>query len=209
MEIIPGIVPLVIGPAGAITGVAQAEMAEFYGQKVFYSPLVIAAGECPYLLMEDPLGVSEDNDPAQDLDGTTALIPISGNGPRLSLMFYVPHDKIRAIGRHAKVSVNAEIGTGGTWTTVSITLYSVDVTTGVATALSAVQTITLNLAGAASRKVGFILQDVNWAAVPLNSVVALKVGLSASATAATYIRAYHSRGKPDVRLVSEVVCDYI
>jgi len=185
--------------------VMQAGMGEFYGQKVYFDPMVINSVPCYYLLMRDPLGVSADNDPAQDLDGTTALIPISGDAVRIALFFYVPHDDIRRVRRHAKVTICGEIGASATWTKVRCRAYRTVIATGVQTALSAEKSVTLNLLGAASRCVEFLLQDLDYAAIAQGEVLTLQVSLYGSATVASYIRLNHSRGKPQVRFVSEII----
>jgi len=189
----------------AYSEVMQAGQGEFYGQKVYFDPMLINSVPQYYLLMRDPLGVGADNDPSQDLDGTTALIPISADAERIALFFYVPHDDIRRVRRHAKISITGEIGASATWTTVRCRAYRTNITTGVQTALTIEKSVTLNLLGAGSRSVDFILQDLDYSAIPQNEVLTLQIRLFGSATVASYIRLNHGRGKPQIRFVSEII----
>jgi len=188
----------------------NAQLTEFYGQKVSYDPFVDGGGNRYYLLLRRPLEVDADNDPSANNDSTVASVTSDTiDSERIAAYFYVPMDDIRTIRNHALAMATVECGSNMRCTTLRYRLYMAEILTGALTPITAEKSVTLNIDGPTSRAVRAILQDLTLYAIPEDYVLVLLIRVfgrqvSSSSTPA-YITLWHRRGLGDVKFETEVI----
>jgi hypothetical protein len=196
--------------AGAGVGTKIAEQAEFYGQEVYYDPLVVNSVAKYYLLLRHSLSTDADDDPSAVLDFTSASFASDiVDSVRLDIIFYAPATDIQLIRRMARCMATVEAGANARITTVKFKLWTVNTTTGVFTGATTEKVVTITMDGAALRHVRAILQDLGSVVVPAGDIIALEIKVfgrqvSSSATPSV-VTLHHGRGMDEVKIDTEIV----
>jgi hypothetical protein len=194
----------------AFAEMVAAELKEFYGQRVYFDPLIANQVNYYYLLLRRALETDADNDPTGSLDQTTVTMTSDiVDSSRIKVQFHVPTDDLRAVRHHLTALATVDLGSNARLTTVRYCLYRRNVTAGTLTALTAVKSVAVNADGATSRTVRAVLQDLGFQRIPEHEVLVLEVDVwgrqvGSSATPAP-ISLIHNRGLGDCKLDVEAV----
>jgi hypothetical protein len=177
---------------------------------VYYEPLAIFGGTTPYLLLEDPLDIDDDNDPGQQLDFSLYASADAAEVLALERLFIDPHSDVWRVMNHAVCRCTVECGANARITRVEMTLGRYNMTTGVFTPIgTAVQPANFaNLNGAASRVIRGIVDDTVVTTLAAAERLAFRVRVYGFRTAGGVpvpIILWHNRGLDDCMVEVDVV----
>lgn len=187
----------------------------FIAQKTYFSPLIGAGGNKYNLLMSQPHGFDSENDPAQNVDSTVANTAGAVRALIHDIVWVYPFQDVKRILNQAVCTMTVEMAAGGIIDDVSVWVGKYNVATGVFTATGTQTYQTqpgagaagLALAGAASRKINIIVNDMTPMAIAVGERPAFRTTVYAHRTGGVEVPVtiFHQRGMLDTYMVCDAL----
>jgi len=205
------IAELVIQKVTEVKAYSQSvDLVEYYGQQVYFDPLVAGENEYDYLLMRIPLEVDDDDDPTQNLDSTTASFSeTEEDSERISVQFHVPHTDLASISDYVRCKCTVEASANAHVSDVRFTIYKRDMVTDTLTTLVPEETITDPAAGDVCdaeeiRRITANIQGTDEHPIDIDEVLVVRIRVfgaqdSSSATS-SWVTLHHTRGSADFKV---------
>jgi hypothetical protein len=188
----------------------------FIGQKTYFSPLAGVGGNVYNLLLAKPMGLDDDNDPAQNVDSTVVTTADGARTLKHDIVWVYPSSDITRILNHAECTMTVEVGLNATIDDISVQVGKYDLATAVFTVTGTEHYQTqpagapggLALVGPTSRKIKVWDGDTTPQAISAGERPAYRTKIWAHRTAggiAVPVTIWHQRGHLDTYMVMDAV----